>query len=88
MGGWCGDDVVGGFVNDVLHTTHLCTHAATHAPTHAPTHAQCGLPVNPNPVLTPPNRGASGLHDTAAVVITNSPGTKSGESHQTIALSR
>ena len=34
---------------------------------HAPTHARCGLPIDPDSNPTPPNRGASGLHDTAAI---------------------
>ena len=33
--------------------------------THAPTHAQPSLPVNPYPILTPPDEAPSGLHDTA-----------------------
>ena len=33
---------------------------------HAPTHAQCSLPVNPNPILTPPNMYPSELYDTTA----------------------
>ena len=29
-------------------------------------HARCSLPIDPNPILTPPNIYAMGLHDTAA----------------------
>ena len=32
----------------------------------APTHARRSLPVNPNPILTPPNLYGMGLHDAAA----------------------
>ena len=39
---------------------------STHALTHAPTHALPSLPVNPNPILTPPDIAPSGGHDTAA----------------------
>ena len=35
---------------------------------HALTHAWHSLPVNPNPILTPPNLGTLRLHDTAATV--------------------
>ena len=35
------------------------------------THARPSLPVNPNPILTPPNRGAFELHDTAAIFCPN-----------------
>ena len=38
------------------------------APCHALTHARPSLPVNPNPILTPPNTGPVALHDTAAIL--------------------
>ena len=36
--------------------------------THAPTHARPTLPVNQNPILTPPDLEVFRLHDTAATV--------------------
>ena len=57
LGGW-------GLVVD----TNPCTNHMHYATTHAPTHARRSLPVNPNPILTPPNIAPSALHDTAAIV--------------------
>ena len=53
------------------HPQHItCTHSSNHAPTHAQTHAQTharpGLPVNQNPILTPPYLAALELHYSAA----------------------
>ena len=71
-------DTVFGAIFDTINCPpppHICvvglgkmprTHAPTHATTHAMTHAWPHLPINPNPNLTPPNRGAFELHDTAA----------------------
>ena len=41
-------------------------HHITHPCTYAPTHARLSLPVNPNPILTPPNMYPSATHYTAA----------------------
>ena len=54
---WCMKSVSSGH-----HTMHQC-----HAPCHAPTHARPSLPVDPNPILTPPNLAVTGLHDNAAI---------------------
>ena len=42
---------------------HPCT---THAPPLHRCHTRRGLPVDPSPILTPPNVYATALHDTAA----------------------
>ena len=36
--------------------------------THAPTHARPSLPVNPSPILTPPNLYPIELHDAPALL--------------------
>ena len=40
------------------------------------THARPDLPVKPNPILTPPNRGTSAIYDTAARQSINKPKEK------------
>ena len=37
-------------------------------PNHAPNHARPGLPINPNPILTPTYLGVTATHYTAAVL--------------------
>ena len=56
--GWC--MVAVGKVN--LYTTWISEVGLEYAPTHA----RPRLPVNPNPIFTPPVQYGMGLHDTAA----------------------
>ena len=44
-------------------------HQAPGTPRHAPNHARPSLPVNPNPILTPPNLTVTAIHYTAAVLL-------------------
>ena len=74
VGGGEGDKGIGVVLSgDTDHPHHIITppphHHACHTPTPCTTHARPSLPVNQSPILTPPNTGPIGLHDTVAIRI-------------------